>query len=161
MRYRLDPKRTSFEKMPRFLLAMMVVIGVACAIPRPQTVGHTELEIRRLEQAIENAVTQGNIEFLQEVIADDFHFKHGTGQIDNKISWLNFIRSKTFTSRKITTAEIEIHGDIALTAGTIFVTRKPQLYETGEQHYSVTYVRLYRLAAGAWRLVSHRTTAGG
>ncbi|HNR73006.1 MAG TPA: nuclear transport factor 2 family protein, partial [Cyclobacteriaceae bacterium] len=90
----------------------------------------TEQQLLDFEKQIEAAVVAANISFLQKAYADDFRFKHGTGHIDSKASWLKDVEKNKgkFVSRNVEKSEAELHGDIGITQGTIAVTRTESTY---------------------------------
>lgn len=45
-------------------------------------------DLLAFERSIEQAVVAADISFLEKAYADDFRFKHGTGLVDSKESWL-------------------------------------------------------------------------
>ncbi|MBL7871276.1 MAG: nuclear transport factor 2 family protein [Cyclobacteriaceae bacterium] len=109
-------------------------------------------DLLAFERSIEQAVVAADISFLEKVYAEDFRFKHGTGLVDSKESWIKDVgRNKgKFVSRKIDSVEVEIHGDIGITNGTLRVTRT-------DRSYTLQYVRAYRRKGKQWQLFMHRT----
>jgi Domain of unknown function (DUF4440) len=77
----------SNSKRLGFLLSLALLAGAGTEeqIVNPEATA----AIRKLEAEIEAAVTSGDTEFLKKVLADDFHFVHGTGIVDNKESCLD------------------------------------------------------------------------
>ena len=104
------------------------------------------------EKSIEQAVVATNVSFLKKAYASDFRFKHGTGNVDSKESWIKSVEKNkgNFLSRNIDSVEVEIHGDIGITNGTLTVTRP-------DRSYTLQYVRVYRKKAKQWELFMHRT----
>ncbi|MBN8578345.1 MAG: nuclear transport factor 2 family protein [Cytophagales bacterium] len=116
------------------------------------TWAQSEQQLLEFEKQIEAAVVAAEIPFLQKAYADDFRFKHGTGHIDSKVSWLKDVEKNKgkFVSRVVEQAEAELHGDIGITQGTLHVTRT-------DTSYKVNYVRVYRRVGATWELFMHRT----
>lgn len=112
----------------------------------------TEQQLLDFEKQIEAAVVAADISFLQKGYADDFRFKHGTGHIDSKATWLKDVEKNKgkFVSRTVDTAEAELHGEIGITQGTISVKRT-------DTTYTIHYVRVYRRNDNSWELFMHRT----
>ncbi len=104
------------------------------------------------EKSIETAVVNTDISFLQSAYADDFKFKHGTGNRSTKESWLKDVvdNKGKFLSRKVDASEAELHNNIGITEGTITVTR-------ADRSYTIHYVRAYRKKGNTWELFMHRT----
>ncbi|MCW5911298.1 MAG: nuclear transport factor 2 family protein [Cyclobacteriaceae bacterium] len=128
------------------LFTIVLLFALTCSFAQQ------EQQLLDFEKQIETAVVNADIPFLQKTYADDFRFKHGTGHIDSKTSWLNDVEKNKgkFVSRNVDAAEAELHGDIGITQGTITVTRK-------DSSYTIHYVRVYRRAGNAWELFMHRT----
>lgn len=130
----------------KYLLSVLFL--VLCGFASAQT----EQQLLDFEKQIEAAVVAADISFLKKAYADDFRFKHGTGHIDSKTSWLKDVEKNKgkFVSRNVVKAEAELHGDIGITQGTITVTRT-------ERTYTIHYVRVYRKVSDTWELFMHRT----
>lgn len=114
--------------------------------------------VLKVNQNIDNAVVEKNIEMLKKHYATDFVFTHGTGTVDSKTSWLEAVgRPQTnFASRKHDSTAVEIHDDIAIVTGRLIVTRGDK---EKMDSYGLRYVRVYRLTDEIWQLLSHRTTS--
>src|ERR1700690_2197419 len=80
-------------------------------------------ELLQFEQRIDHAVVACDLPFLETAYAVDFRFKHGTGHVDSKSSWLKNVSELKgkFVSREIDSVEGEIHGDIGITNGRLSV----------------------------------------
>jgi hypothetical protein len=109
-------------------------------------------DLLAFEQRIEQAVIAADVSFLEKAYAEDFRFKHGTGTVDSKDSWIkDVVKNKgLFLSRKMDSVEVEIHGEIGITNGTLIVTRT-------DTSYTLQYVRVYRKKGKRWELFMHRT----
>lgn len=108
--------------------------------------------LQDFEKKIDEAVVAADIAFLQHAYADDFHFKHGTGLIDDKASWLASVAKNkgVYISRIQDSVEVEIHQNIGITSGHLTVVRK-------DRTYNLKYVRVYSNTTGQWQMVMHRT----
>ncbi len=113
-----------------------------------------EENLLRFEKSIDEAVVHANTEYLTTVYAYDFRFKHGTGVVDNKTTWLADVTKNKgkFLSRELTEVEVELHDDVGITHGKLTVTRV-------DVTYSLRYVRVYRMnkEKGQWQMIMHRT----
>ncbi len=111
-----------------------------------------EQALLEFEKKIEAAVVASDTLFLQTAYAHDFRFKHGTGLVDSKESWLKDVANNKgkFISRIVASAEAELHVNIGITQGVITVTRI-------ERSYTIQYVRAYRKKGKQWQLFMHRT----
>jgi len=110
----------------------------------------------KFEQSIDHGVVAADMPFLEKAYADDFRFKHGTGLVDTKASWLKTVAESKgkYLSRQIDSVEAEVHGKIGITNGKLTVHRKT---DTGESSYMIKYVRVYQRDGNTWKMVSHRT----
>ena len=115
-----------------------------------------EAELLNFEKNIEKAVVAADIPFLDKVYADDFRFKHGTGLVDSKSSWLRAVEQAKgkYISRVLDSVEVEIHDKIGITNGIITVTRKT---DKADKKYMVKYVRVYVKNEQQWKMIMHRT----
>ncbi len=113
-------------------------------------------DLLKFERNIEKAVVETNIPFLEKAYAGDFRFKHGTGIVDSKASWLKSVTAAKgqYISRVVDSVEVEIHDTIGITNGKITVTRKT---DAANRVYIIKYVRVYLKRNEQWQLISHRT----
>ena len=104
------------------------------------------------EKRIEQGIVAADISFLQKAYADDFRFKHSTGLVDGKDSWLKDVEKNKgrFISRSTDSVEVEIHNTIGITNGRLTVTRKDRVY-------ILKYVRVYIRKDDEWQMIMHRS----
>ena len=141
---------------------LFILIGLMLAVSSTsfsQTAEQTKKLIDDTNRIIDRAVVSQDIPTLQKYFGDDFYFKHSTGQIDSKESWVTSIKNlkegNRFTSREHDSTEVELHGDIAIVAGKLSVAREAQ--PTTRKYY-LNYIRVFALRDKTWQLISHRTT---
>jgi len=135
--------------MKRLLLVLLTLALASLA----HAATPAEQELIDLQQRIDDAVAAGDGAFLQEAYAADFRFKHGTGLVDSKESWLKGVEKNkgNFLSRAHSDVEAEIHGDVGIAAGKLKVVRK-------DNHgYLLDYVRAFVRRDGRWQMIMHRT----
>ena len=115
-----------------------------------------EAELLSFEKEIEKAVVATNLPFLEKAYAEDFRFKHGTGLVDSKSSWIKAVAEAKgkYISRVVDSVEVEIHDKIGITNGKITVTRKT---DKADRKYMIKYVRVYVRKEQQWQLIMHRT----
>ncbi|MBL9218911.1 MAG: nuclear transport factor 2 family protein [Opitutaceae bacterium] len=137
--------------MKRFGL-LLAVASLCLASAMGRDVSPAEQELVVFQQKIDDAVVSADVVWLQGAYTDDFYFKHGTGHVDSKASWLANVKKSQggFLSRTHLDVEVDLHGDIGITRGKLRVMRK-------EQSYLIDYVRVYVRRDGRWQLLSHRT----
>ncbi len=133
---------------PTFKLLLLLFISIPAL--------SQEAELLNFEKNIEKAVVAADIPFLDKVYADDFRFKHGTGLVDSKSSWLKAVEQARgkYISRVLDSVEVEIHDKIGITNGKITVTRKT---DKADKKYMVKYVRVYVKNEQQWKMIMHRT----
>jgi ketosteroid isomerase-like protein len=114
--------------------------------------------IEAVNKRIEEAVVSKDLASLDALYADDFVFTHGTGLIQTKRQWLDALRSNgtRYLSRQLDSTSVELHAEIAIVTGRLFVCRQS---EAGDVRYGLQYVRVYLMKTGSWQLISHRTDA--
>lgn len=112
-------------------------------------VRHTIDSINRL---IDQSVVQKDLAILKKHYADDFYFRHGSGKIDSKKSWLDNVMniSKGYISRMHDSVTVELHKDIAIVSGTLVIERLP----VGKRS---KYIRVFVRRKKVWQLLSHNT----
>jgi ketosteroid isomerase-like protein len=117
----------------------------------------TKDEVLRTNQRIDAGVVDKDMSTLEKLYAPDFVFKHGTGTIDDKESWLRSVSrpEQKFVSRIHDSTRVELHEDIALVSGTLTITR---LDGRDEARYKIWYIRIFRQRDDIWQLISHHTT---
>jgi len=135
-----------------FFFFMKVVSLLFFILLSGNLVAQADQQLLAFEKQIEQAVVNANLDFLEKAYAADFRFKHGTGLVDSKVSWLKSVAKNkgSYLSRNVDYAEVEIHGEIGITNGAITVTKK-------DSSYTIQYVRVYRKKGDSWELFMHRT----
>jgi hypothetical protein len=119
-------------------------------------------QILLLDREIQQAVVIGDTLLIDSTVAADFVFTHGllTGDVDTKSTWRDFARvnPKTFLSREVDSAVVEIHDDMAMVLGRLNV--KANFEDDNKMQtfcYSLHYVHLYQKRNNKWLFISHRT----
>ena len=137
---------------PKVLRACNIIVLLFISIPAISQ----ESELLNFEKNIEKAVVASDIPFLEKAYAEDFRFKHGTGLVDSKSSWLKAVEQAKgkYIARVLDSVEVEIHDKIGITNGKITVTKKA---DRGDRKYMVKYVRVYIRNEQQWKMIMHRT----
>ena len=119
-------------------------------------------QILLLDREIQQAVVIGDTLLIDTTVAPDFVFTHGllNGDVDTKSTWRDFARvnPKTFLSREVDSAVVEIHDDMAMVLGRLNV--KANFEDDNKMQtfcYSLHYVHLYQKRNNRWLFISHRT----
>ncbi|MEP7323061.1 MAG: nuclear transport factor 2 family protein [Saprospiraceae bacterium] len=130
-----------------------MILIVSCCI----SINGTTQDIIKLNQAIDQAVVNKDLEFLKDHYAEDFVFTHGTGLVDSKTSWINGVSkpSSKFISRIHDSVTVEPHAkNINIVYGKLTVKRQDK---DNMVQYLLWYVRVFEKLKGRWQMVSHRT----
>jgi ketosteroid isomerase-like protein len=121
---------------------------------RPDT-SQTKMIVDSINRALDHAVVQKRISFLEKHYADDFRFFHATGMIDSKKSWIDQVKGNLMRSREHDSTSVELHQDLAIVTGILTVRFPPQ---ANRKDYAVRYIRVYAYRQNRWQLVSHHST---
>lgn len=150
----------------RLTLATVVLTQLILTTPdRAQAIFHTaanvaiddtsvQATIRELEEHVEAAIVSGDTEFLQTVFAEDFRYARTSGQVENKVKWLEDVARRPFLARKIISLDVEIHGNVAVTHGQLEMTVRD---DHGGHSNLLRYLRVYEQRNGRWQMLSHRS----
>ena len=89
-------------------------------------------EVLALEKAMEAAVVRQDTAFLERVLASTFIFTHGDGwtsggkplKVDTKATWIEWVKRQPapYWYRDLDSVHVELHGDVALTIGPVFLS---------------------------------------
>jgi hypothetical protein len=113
----------------------------------------TEAQLRELDIEIDAAVSGLDAATLDHLLADDFVYTHAGGTAEPKREFIATAVARVDPPRRVLhDLQVEPHGDIAVTRGTIefiYTDARPNLY--------LGYVRVHRLLDSDWRAISHRS----
>jgi ketosteroid isomerase-like protein len=113
----------------------------------------TEAQLRELDIAIDTAVSDRDAATLDRLLADDFVYIHAGGKPEPKREFIATAVARVDPPRRsLHDLQVEQHGDVAVTRGTIeftYTDARPTLY--------LGYVRIHRLLDSGWRAISHRS----
>lgn len=112
-----------------------------------------EAQLRELDITIDTAISSLDAATLDRLLADDFVYTHAGGTGESKREFIaTAVARKDPPRRVLHDLQVEPHGDVAVTRGTIefiYPDARPTLY--------LGYVRMHRLLDGTWRAISHRS----
>lgn len=140
---------------------LLFCTALLCLYAQAQNISDTiaiKAHLDSLNRLADRSVVKKDTVVLKRIYADDFYFLHATGKVDNKASWLRSVSnpSNVMASREHDSIDVELHGNVALVAGTLSVKFPPG---STRQAYAVRYIRVYVLRPAGWQLLSHRSTA--
>lgn len=124
----------------------------AIAIPAAATLARVA-ELKAFEQEVEDAVARRDHGFLDRVTAASFIRTHPDGRLEDRAAVMAQIRQPPPNASVIrrtidpATQQVQLHGDVAVTRGDLEV-RGPRRVS------QIKYLRVYRLTASGWRLLS-------
>jgi ketosteroid isomerase-like protein len=112
-----------------------------------------EAHLRELDIDIDTAISALDANTLDRLLADDFLYTHAGGTAESKREFIATAVARVDPPRRVLhDLEVEPHGDIAVTRGTIEF-----IYPDGRPTLYLGYVRVHRLQENAWRPISHRS----
>ena len=145
-------------------IALVAIAALASRLPA-QSPSADSATIAALEHRVEAAVARRDAAFLDSVYAPTFRFRHSTGWLEDRATRMANVRrapgpsEPPVVSRTLDSLEVEVHGDVALTTGRIFVRRDdPRAEGARRLGYTVRYARVYARRDGRWTLLTHHST---
>lgn len=138
----------------RNILIFLVALHPAFASAQGRNTTTIKHNIDSINRLLDRAVVAKDKAILEKHYAHDFFFRHGTGALDGKESWMAYVMRSDhqYLFREHDSIEVELHGNLAIVAGTLTVKRQ-------QGTYVLRYSRLYAWRKKRWQLVSHRTFA--
>jgi hypothetical protein len=135
----------------RMIIIVFCFISYNCTSQKldSNAVRHTVDSVNRL---LDRSVVSKQTAVLNKHYADDFYFKHGSGKIDSKKSWIDNVMNSTrgYISRTHDSVTVEVHKNIAVVSGTLVIERLP----VGKRS---KYFRVFVRRNKVWQLLSHNT----
>lgn len=110
--------------------------------------------IIRLNQQIDNYVTEQNLAALDTLYADDFVFAHGSGRVEGKNGWLKTVSRVRYPRRLHDSVTAEWHPEAVIVKGSLSIQR---IDKDRTARYRLRYIRLFVLREKRWQLASHHT----
>ena len=106
------------------------------------------LENRRIE-----AMIKGDVQALEEILADDLIYTHTTARLDTKTSFIDAISSGKSNYRSIEREDVKVRqfGDTAVVTGHV-------KFHVGDNKFEARYLDVYAKRNGAWQMVAWQST---
>ncbi len=106
------------------------------------------MEDRRIE-----AMLNGDVQALEEILADDLIYTHTTARLDTKASFIDAVKTgKTnYKSVELKAAEVRDLGDTAV------VTGHGKMH-VGDNKFEIKYTEVYARRNGDWQMVAWQST---
>ena len=106
------------------------------------------LENRRIE-----AMTSGDVDTLNEILADDLIYTHTTARIDTKASFIDAISSGRSNYKSVEREDVKVRqfGDAAVVTG-------QAKFHVGDNKFLARFIDVYAKRNGAWQMVAWQST---
>ena len=140
------------------VLTSLSLLSIRTAAGQSTAASPAASQLAAIEHGVERALVDTDTLFLERVYAPEFRFKHASGNIQDRASWLTDVRASRgkYQARDLDSLDVELHDDIALTTGRIHV--RSHTAEGALDEYTIRYVRVYAFRAGRWWLLTHHTS---
>jgi ketosteroid isomerase-like protein len=116
-----------------------------------------EKTIRQLEDQRYRAMSEGDAQTLDKLLADSLVYTHSYGGSDGKKTYLEGVRAKKWVYRKIERPkeDIQIHGDCAVVTGQIRI----ELLSDGKpKTLNSAYTNVWIKGPKGWQMVAWQST---
>ena len=110
-------------------------------------------EIIALENRRTKAMIAGDVDALNEILADDLIYTHTTARIDTKSSFIDAISSGRSNYRSIELEDVNVRqfGDTAVVTG-------HAKFHVGDNNFEARFTDVYAKRNGAWQMVAWQAT---
>ena len=143
-----------------------IAVSKITSAPEPTASTDAAAEVLAFERALEAAVVQGDVAYVDSMTAPDLTFTHGDGWttggkpllVDDRKAFLKRVEDRIYNVRDLDSVKVETHGDIAITYGRYVAQSRTGT--PGKMWFSVWFERVYAKRDGHWWYVSHRTVHG-
>ncbi|MEB2787319.1 nuclear transport factor 2 family protein [Algoriphagus persicinus] len=114
----------------------------------------SEIFVLDLEKKRFNAMTEGDVDLLDQLISDDLYYIHSNGKVDTKDTFIGGIKDGTSKYGNILLEESKtrIYGDAAIINGICtYENKKP---DGSPNNLQLKYTSVYANSDGNWKFVS-------
>ena len=110
-------------------------------------------EILALEKRRIQAMTSGDIQALEEILADDLIYTHTTARLDTKASFIDAVKTGRSNYKSVDTSEVEVRalGDTAVVTG-------HAKFHVGENQFQARFIDVYAKRNNGWQMVARQST---
>jgi ketosteroid isomerase-like protein len=115
---------------------------------------NTVAQLRKLDEQRMKAISDGDIDAVSALIADDYIHVHATGEVMDKAGYLVYLQKNPRKSWRAPDAKVitHVYGDIAVMVGT-------QLNHSANGDSAFTLTLVWRKMGGTWKQVDAAYTA--
>jgi ketosteroid isomerase-like protein len=106
------------------------------------------LENRRIE-----AMVNGDVQALDEILADDLIYTHTTARLDTKASFIDAVKTGKSNYKSVDREGVEVKnlGDTAVVTG-------HAKFHVGDNKFAARFIDVYAKRNGAWQMVAWQST---
>ncbi len=110
-------------------------------------------EILALEKRRIEAMTSGDIQALEEILADDLIYTHTTARLDTKASFIDAVKAGRSNYKSVHTSDVEVRalGDTAVVTG-------HAKFHVGENKFQARFIDVYAKRNNGWQMVAWQST---
>ncbi len=110
-------------------------------------------EIIALENRRVEAMIKGDVQALEEILADDLIYTHTTARIDTKASFIAAISSGRSNYQSVERKDVKVRqfGDSAVVTG-------HAKFHVGENEFEARFIDVYAKRNGTWQMVAWQST---
>ena len=142
---------------PIFTLLIFVHMVIAVSLAAAAMTDDRIAQVSATQAARFQAMTNADVDALNDVLADDLVYAHTTGTIDSKSSMIENIGSGAADYEQIeaTDSRIRLFSDVAVVTGSANLR-----VSVGDQVHQVfiRFIEVYAFRDDQWRLVSWQST---
>ena len=112
-------------------------------------------EIIALEKRRINAMTSGDTQALEEILADDLIYTHTTARLDTKASFIDAVKTGRSNYKSVDTSDVEVKalGDTAVVTG-------HAAFHVGDNKFQARFIDVYAKRNSTWQMVAWQSTRG-
>jgi len=106
------------------------------------------LEDRRIE-----AMVKGDVQALEEILADDLIYTHTTARLDTKASFIDAVKTGKSNYKSVDRKNVEVRnlGDTAVVTG-------HARFHVGDNKFAARFTDVYAKRNGSWQMVAWQST---
>ena len=110
-------------------------------------------EILALEDQRIEAMTNGDVETLEKILADDLIYTHTTARLDTKASFIDAVKTGKSNYKSVVRKDIQVRqfGDTAVVTG-------HAKFHVGDNKFEARFIDVYVKRKGAWQMVAWQST---
>jgi uncharacterized protein (TIGR02246 family) len=121
------------------------------------SIHQAEQEIRRIETRRFEALTRGDMAWLEEIMADDAVYTHATGVLETKTEYLAKMKSGEVKYESFAPEEFQVR--VYDTAAVLTGIARVRAHVAGEaRNLRLRFTDVYVKQGGRWRMVAWQST---